>query len=91
MVKGRHNSGALCPFASMVTGDAATAVVTHAWRVGSRLEECLEFSPRARCLRDLFSPGTLEGFWLRMQAYVPHSARGKGDEHHAPPVQRLSL
>jgi transposase len=36
----------------MVTGDAATAVVTHAWRVGSRLEECLEFSPRARCLRD---------------------------------------
>jgi hypothetical protein len=27
-------------------------VVTHAWRVGSRLEECLEFFPRARYLRD---------------------------------------
>jgi len=31
----------LCPFASMVTGDATTAVVTHAWRVGFRLEACL--------------------------------------------------
>src|SRR4030095_5966722 len=51
VVKGRQNSGALCPFASMVTGDATTAVVTHAWRVGSRLEECLEFFPRARYLR----------------------------------------
>ena len=41
VVKGRENRGALCPFASMVTGDATTAVVTHAWRVGSRLAECL--------------------------------------------------
>jgi len=34
----------------MVTGNATPAVVTHAWRVGSRLEACLAFSPRARCL-----------------------------------------
>ena len=39
MVKGRENRGALCPFARMVTGDTMTAVVTHAWRVGSRLDE----------------------------------------------------
>ena len=37
----------------MVTGDATTSVVTHAWRVGSRLEECLWFAPRPRCLRDI--------------------------------------
>ena len=41
MVEGRENRGALCPFVRMVTGDATTAVVTHAFRVGSRLEECL--------------------------------------------------
>ena len=29
----------------MVTGDATTSVVTHAWRVGSRLEEGLWFAP----------------------------------------------
>src|SRR5262249_42522778 len=39
VVKGRENIGALCPFASMVMGDATTSVVTYAWRVGSRLEE----------------------------------------------------
>src|SRR5437773_12341786 len=51
-VKGRQNSGALCPFARMVTGEATTAVVTHASRVGSRLAECLWCVPRARCLRE---------------------------------------
>jgi hypothetical protein len=30
VVKGRLNRGAWCPFASMVTGDATTSVVTHA-------------------------------------------------------------
>src|SRR5215831_3783463 len=51
VVKGRENSGALCPFARMVTGDATTAVGTHALCVGSRLEACLWCAPRPRCLR----------------------------------------
>src|SRR6266487_2108276 len=51
VVKGRENSGALCPFARMVTGEATTAVVTPAWRVGSRLEACLWCAPRPRGLR----------------------------------------
>jgi hypothetical protein len=50
VVKGRENRGALCPFASMVTGDATTAVVTHAESVGSRLEVGLWFAPRTRRL-----------------------------------------
>ena len=53
-VKGRKNSGALCPFTSMVTGDATTAVVTHASRVGSRVEACLWCAPRPRCLRESY-------------------------------------
>ncbi len=52
VVKGRKNSGALGPFARMVTGEATTAVVTHASGVGSRVEACLWFAPRARCLRE---------------------------------------
>jgi len=32
-------------------GDATTAVVTHAWRVGSRLAACLWCASRTRCLR----------------------------------------
>ncbi len=51
VVKGRANRGALCPFARMVTGEATTAVVTPAWRVGSRLEACLWCAPRPRGLR----------------------------------------
>ena len=45
MVKGRENRGALCPLARMVMGEATTAVVTHAWRVGSRWEACLWCAP----------------------------------------------
>jgi hypothetical protein len=57
----------------MVTGDAATAVVTHAWRVGSRLEACLAFSPRARCLRDSC---------LREEIEMARTARRPSARHH---------
>ena len=33
-------------------GDATTAVVTHAWRVGSRVDACLWVTPRTRCLKE---------------------------------------
>src|SRR4030095_11710940 len=91
VVKGRQNSGALCPFASMVTGDATTAVVTHAWRVGSRLEECLEFFPRARYLRDSC---------LREDIEMARAARRPGARQHpkrrssrgrSPPVQQMNI
>jgi hypothetical protein len=52
VVKDRCNRGAVCPFARMVTGDATTAVVTLALRVGSRVEACLWFAPCTRYLRD---------------------------------------
>src|SRR5262245_51639675 len=67
-VKGRQNSGALCPFASMVTEDATTTMVTHAWRVGSRLEACLEGSPRTRCFRDRHEGGGRDARAARRQA-----------------------
>src|SRR5262249_5710059 len=57
----------------MVTGDATTAVVTHAWRVGSRLEACLAFSPRARCLRDSC---------LREEIVLARAARRPGARPH---------
>src|SRR4030095_12561473 len=53
VVKGRQNSGALCPFASMVTGDATTAVVTHAWGVSSRLEDCFGSPPAPDTWREV--------------------------------------
>ena len=67
------------PFSlDMVTGDATTAAVTHALRVGSRLEECLCFAPPSPMPEDIVRRADEE------MAHATHrSGRGQPQKRRA--------
>src|ERR671923_359910 len=89
-VKGRQNSGALCPFASMVTGDATTSVVTHAWGVGSRLEECLGSPPAPDAERDV-RRGDEEMVRAARRQSGSSARRGHSSRVRPAPLEQLNL
>ncbi len=75
----------------MVTGDATTAVVTHAWRVGSRLEECLWFAPRTRCLRESCRGRAKRWHVQPVVKAVANTARRRSSRARSAQLEQLNL
>src|SRR5262245_43155646 len=74
----------------MVTGEATTAMVTHAWRVGSRLEACFGSPPAPDAWQDVRRGGE-EMARAARRSGGSSSRKGRSSRARAAQLEQLNL
>jgi transposase len=74
----------------MVTGEATTAMVTHAWRVGSRLEECFGSPPAPDAWQDVRRGGE-EMARAARRSGGSSSRKGRSSRARSAQLEQLNL